>query len=183
MTKRAGRSQAPSEGVGDRAPLGGTSAAATTKAQQHLRVRTAGELGTDPLTCARQLQGLAMERGADPAGRGMQQQPLERLPGEQPAQSPVVPGGQYGDHTEGLRSVLLRCAGYHHPVAPRSKPRAANSGPSGCLRQAVTGTPSRRLSLGGRAQRTRSAAKGGLLRWTSSAARIRSAGGWCRLAS
>src|ERR1017187_7051359 len=69
MTKRAGRGQAPSEGVGDRAPQGGTSAAATTKVQQ---------------------------------------QPLERLPGEQPAQSPVVPGGQYGDHTEGLRSVLLR---------------------------------------------------------------------------
>src|ERR1039457_933300 len=108
MTKRAGRSQAPSEGVGDRAPRGGTSAPATTKAQQHLRVRTAGELGTDPLTCAWQLQGLGMERDADPAGRGMQQQPLERLPGEQPAQSPVVPGGQYGDHTEGLRSVLLR---------------------------------------------------------------------------
>ena len=105
MTKRAGRSQAPSEGVGDRAPQGGTSAAATTKAQQHLRVRAAGELGTDPLTCAWQLQGLGMERDADPVGRGMQQQALQGLPGEQPAQPPVLSDAQQRDHAKGMQAV------------------------------------------------------------------------------
>ena len=183
MTKRAGRGQAPSEGVGDRAPQGGTSAAATTKAQQHLRVRTAGELGTDPLTCAWQLQGLGMERDADPAGRGMQQQPLERLPGEQPAQSPVVPGGQYGDHTEGLRSVLLRVRRVPPPrraalKAPGGELRPVRLPPAGGDRNAIPPPVARRArpadTLGGE---RRAAA-------LDEFGRLDQVGeGWCRLAS
>lgn len=77
------------------------------RAQQHLRVCAAGELGADPLPGPGQHKRLGVERSTDPVGRGVQQQRLPGLAGGQPAQPAVLPAAQHRDDALGIRAVRL----------------------------------------------------------------------------
>jgi hypothetical protein len=82
------------------------------KAEKHLRLRAGHDLGLDSAPRPGQLERLGVKRRAHVARRRVEQDSLERAPGEQPVKPPVAAGGQQDDRSDDIGSYLWIKIGY-----------------------------------------------------------------------